>query len=188
MSLKEQIESCRPEFNPDIFPEVVIDPKRSADTDALKGAISEAYVSIWLSQIPSFKRFYQPEELIKNNGYEYRKSDQGILVLNNGDSYCELDNLVEINGISYGVEVKALKLNGIEGQLEKKLEVSREITGEDNAQFLLFFPQYTNKVKDRERIERNFPDVMCIDTGYKKKQIENLISKYSIKIKSQDDF
>ncbi|MBI2573019.1 hypothetical protein HYV86_04130 [Candidatus Woesearchaeota archaeon] len=78
----------------------------------------------------------------------------------------------------FGVEVKALDLNGIEGKLQRGIDLGRELYERDDFQILLFFPAYINKIQDARRIQERFPQVHCIDSGYKKKQLENAMRKY----------
>jgi hypothetical protein len=142
----------------------------------IKGAIAEKLVEIWLSNTPDITF---DQELPRNvNGYKLYPKSHGIGVYEKDKMIHEYDFLVYHKSSPIIVEVKSLKLNGVINKIERGFKIAQEIYDRQDISMLLFFPMYTNKIKDAEKIEEQFPNVHCIDLGYKKKQLNNTLKRY----------
>ncbi len=143
------------------------------------GRIAEAYVSLWLSRCSGISL---DTDFPRNaNGYRLEKRDSGILVVEKREygeaDLIEYDFLAEHNGTKYVVEVKSRGLNGVEGKIEKSIEVGRHIYGTDKIRMLIFCPECRGQDKFAP-IKSKHPEVECINSGYSKIQLEEAIEAY----------
>ena len=58
------------------------------------------------------------------------------------------------------------------------LRIGRDIYQTQNVLMLVFFPFYTNKIADAERIQETHPEVRCVNLGYKKKHIWQAVQRF----------
>ncbi|MFW6013841.1 MAG: hypothetical protein ACOCQG_01585 [Candidatus Nanoarchaeia archaeon] len=157
-----------------------VNPSNPADSADIKGSIAEEMVRDWLSRIYGLK----PEKRLPKycNDYMMEENNPSILIsrLNyEGKKHhkADIDQLIHYKSRLYAVEVKSMKLNGVQSKIKEKIEYT-QMFYDKRVNMLLFFPFYTNKEKHINALEKDFPNLTCIDTGYKKKQINNMIEKY----------
>lgn len=176
MDLLPQLYACRPTLNSLDFGELVVN---NADVQGeLKGRIAEFFVKTWLRACEGVT--FDSDLTYRTGKYDPRRTPNGVVIIQRKQTFYEYDELIFHKGRPYGVEIKALDLNGIEGKLQKGIDLGRDLYQREDFAILLFFPAYTNKVRDVERIQERFPQVCCIDSGYKKKQIENTMRRYPL--------
>ena len=139
-----------------------------SDREEVKGRLAEQLMFQWIDSCPDV-------ELAGVSGRrfgEYRcvLRPGGICLEKNGRRVVEYDFVVDFDGELTVIEVKSLKLNGISERIPRILEYGSVFTGEEVG-LVVAFPMYTNKAADAKILERRFPNVKCLDTGYKKKQL-----------------
>jgi hypothetical protein len=177
MSIVSELEEGRVKDGLDSVPVLDVRVGNVGDPYEVRGRIAEKYIHMWLSQCPNIAFDNNlPREV---NGFTLRQRDSGVLVLDSSDKSAkhEYDFLVAYDGTPFLVHVKSWKLNGFEKGIEHSLAMGREIYGVDDITMLLFFPQY-GKAKDAERIQSNHPNVVCVDSGYKKKQLARAVNRF----------
>jgi hypothetical protein len=150
------------------------------DFSSRQGLLAERMVEQWLDTCPSV-RFYDklPERV---NGYRLERRETGIVVLEDKRSVREYDFIVEYDSDRTKrpivIEVKSLKLNGVTTKIPSYLEVGRKILDTEDFGMLIFFPFYTNKQSIAENLQRNFPQVRCVDMGYNRKKLKRIVSSF----------
>lgn len=175
MNLVDCVLECRPALCDVDMTKVVAG--NISDPQDVKGRIAETFVGDWLLGCEGITIRRDIGGTTK--GYTLKQSERGsITVMRSQECFCEYDLVIAYQERLTLVEVKALKLNGFPGRIRRNLEVACDIFGEDDMEMLLFFPAYSNKRKDAVRIEREWLQVHCIDSGYKKKQMMRMVEKY----------
>ncbi|HII71411.1 TPA: hypothetical protein HA265_01510 [Candidatus Woesearchaeota archaeon] len=165
MGIKERLEQYREPLSALDLSSVVV--AGSVRPDDLRGRIAEHFVHGWLSRAGLVLDEDFPRS---SDGYDWTRSDHGIIVREGRRVVHEYDFLAGYGGCYYVVEVKSFKLNGLSGKIPQALGLaSRLYDGEVG--MLIFFPQYCNKRDDALRLESDFPSVICVDSGYKKKHL-----------------
>lgn len=154
-------------------------PDNPSEISDIKGKVAEEMVREWLSGIEGV---YAERRLPKYSGEFIMEKNSSILISkvnyeNKKHNMADIDELVYYKGKPYAVEVKSMKLNGVGKKLNDKMEYTQKFYNK-NVYMLLFLPFYTNKERYIEALEKDFPNLLCIDTGYKKKQLNNMIEKY----------
>ncbi len=144
-------------------------PRNTQDPMDVKGSIAQRLTEEWLSRCQGI--IFDEDFPRRVNGYSLEIRGSGIAVYERGKVVHEYDFLIIYNGQPVIVEVKSLKLNGLEAKIPRALSIGRSVYGVDDVQMLVFFPFYTNKVADAERIQANHPEVRCVNLGYKKRQL-----------------
>ncbi|MBN2111989.1 hypothetical protein JW707_02710 [Candidatus Woesearchaeota archaeon] len=177
MSIVSELESNRVKDGLDSVPVLDVKIGNILDPYEARGRIAEKYVHMWLSQCPGVA--FDSDLPREVNGFTLRQRDSGVLVVDsrNGSAKHEYDFLVGYDGTPFIVHVKSWRLNGFEQGIEHSLAMGREIYGVDDITMLLFFPQY-GKANDAERIHANHPNVICVDTGYKKKHLAKTVTRF----------
>ena len=171
-SIKEKLLETRPSF--DSLDLSKVNACNVYNPMEVRGRIAEAFVLQWLTQmqvefINCFSNVVNHKRWIAHN--------HGVTVYDGGNSIREFDFVFSHDSNVYIAEVKSLKLNGIEQKIPRSLDLAQE-QFQQPVHMLLFFPQYTNKVVDAKNIEDRHPQVICIDTGYKRKGLENAVSRF----------
>lgn len=151
-----------------------VQPDNPADLMQVKGCMAERLVFQWLQRCgvefdTGFPR--------NSKGHSWVQAQHGILVFKGKRIVHEYDFLVAYQGTRYVVEVKSLKLNGVAEKIPRALELASELYDGD-VRMLLFFPMYTNKVADAQVIENMYPQVICVNIGYKKKQLSAAVQRF----------
>jgi|FLOH01.1.fsa_nt_gi hypothetical protein len=113
----------------------------------------------------------------KVNGFEFQLTPHGIIVVEERQTKHEYDFLVFYKGKPHIIEVKSLRLNGFETNIPRALQIASELYQQE-VPMIIIFPMYCNKIADAKRIQRNFPQVTCVDAGYKKKQLEKSVDYF----------
>jgi hypothetical protein len=173
-SLVEEIERKR--ITLDEVPLAEVRPHNLKDPLDVKGRIAETMVRIWISRCKGI--IIDDDFPRAANGYRLEKNHSGIIVYRGNLTVHEYDFLAFYQDLPLIVEVKSLKLNGVEAKIPRALKIGKEIYQAEEIGMLLFFPAYTNKQRDKRRIEQNFPSVRCVDLGYKKKQIDRAVGRF----------
>ena len=167
--LVQKIEKARISIDDTPFNQV--NPSNRYNTAEVKGRIAETMVKRWLENCPSIS--FDQNLPRRVNGYNLTQTNGGVLVCEGTRHVCEFDFLVLYENKPTLVEVKSLKLKGIEYKIPRILRVGREIYEGHNIGMLLFFPFYANKQKEAQRITERFDNLRCINLGYKKKQLNS---------------
>ncbi|MFC1722959.1 hypothetical protein ACFL0V_02370 [Nanoarchaeota archaeon] len=178
MSLKEKLLETRVSLEKVDLSAVV--PTNVLDEMEVKGRIAERLAYEWLCKVGvSFDEDFPR----RTNGYNWNLTPQGILVTAGKRTVHEFDFLVSDEREPYVVEVKSLKLNGVESRIPRALSLASELYGRE-ARMLVMFPTYHNKVRDAERLN-SIPRVEVVDLGYRKKQLLRAINEfYSLRARS----
>ncbi len=155
-------------------------PKNEDDISDIKGCIAEEMVRYWLTRTKGVEIEHSFPKYA--DSYVMEKNSPSILIShlnheNKRHNMADIDNFFFFEGEPYAVEVKSLKLNGVQGKLQDKLQYT-QLFYDQQVNMLLFFPFYNNKRQHIEEIQKGFPKVTCIDSGYKKKQLNNAIKRY----------
>ncbi len=185
MGIVELLEESRPEFNQDFFNYVVFNNIGSKN-ETLKGSIGEGYVRYWLLGIEGLKVFSMSKIDYFDERFKFKLSkNKGIIIRNQRDGIeQEYDLIFRFDNRVYAVEVKSGKLNGVAQKLPGKINMLKNVYGNDFGDFLLFFPMYLNRQDDALRIENEHTLVKCIDIGYKKKQLDKICDLYRQRMSS----
>ena len=143
----------------------------------IKGAIAEHLVREWIDRCPDLEHFTGWPRNV--NGYSVRELPSGIVVFEGDQTKVEYDSVVSHQGNIALIEVKSLRLNGVEGKIENALKIGRKIFPEaKGVGMLICFPHYSNKAADARIIEASHTNVRCVDLGYKKKQLMSALQTY----------
>lgn len=173
MPIFDAIGSCQVRLEDLALEPLGVDP---ADIPAVRGAVAELMTKRMLLECGIMLDTDFPRRV---NGYVFEQHDGHVIVRDSttGRHVHEYDFLVRSpDGAPGIVEVKALKLRGIESKLLRGARIASELYGR-SVETIIFFPAYGNKQEDRARLER-MPLVRCVDLGYKKKQLERFVARY----------
>lgn len=177
MNIKKQIYKNKIELD-DICLENV-KPSNPSDLADIKGSIAEEFVKNWLLNIKNVV----PERALPKYVNDYVMEEKRSILISQMNQYgkkhhkADIDELFYYNGSLFAVEVKSMKLNGVQGKINEKIKYT-QMFYDKKVNMLLFFPFYNNKEKYIKALEKDFPNIFCIDTGYKKKQINKMIGLY----------
>ena len=166
---------CRPDIRDMNLTDV--NPSDVRNHASIKGSIAEKFVEGWLSFVEAIEFDLDFPRVV--NGYALSLKRGGIIVKDkvSNEKKCNFDLAIFYHDRPYVVEVKSLKLNGFQKSIARTLDIASEIY-QTSVDLLLFFPQYTNKIKDKEIIEQAFPSVICIDSGYKKAHLNKAVIRW----------
>ena len=169
--LRQQLLVTRPNLNS--LELSLVKPENVYNDMNIRGRIAEALVYKWLSSVPVDFINEFPET---PDGAKWKKTPHGIVV-SSGFTKREFDFVFNYEGSPFIAEVKSLDINGITSKIPESISIAQDYFQTD-VSMILFFPIYSNKVNDKIQIEEQFPQVKCVDIGYKKKQLKNCLIKY----------
>ena len=178
-NLVREVNRCRVDSNLNLYcvnPDTVWAGNPHNRTE-IAGRIAEAYVKMWLDKCPGVS--FDSDFPRNVNGFTLRQTGAGVEVLKrNGNADIplhEFDFLIGYDGQPIVVHVKSSGLNGIEQKIPESLDYARHIYGRDGVGMLLFFPQSRKGEEDAQRIQSAHPEVVCVDSGYDKKELKNAV-------------
>ena len=149
----------------------------SNGSNEIRGAIAEHLVREWINKCLGAEHYSGwPKQV---SSYNIRELPSGIVVFEEGQTKMEYDFVISYDGGIVLFEVKSLRLNGVEGKLERALELSKEIFPDvEDIGMIVCFPIYANKVVDAQKMEAAHPNVRCLDLGYRRKQLNSATREY----------
>jgi len=153
-----------------------VTPININDPMDVKGSIAHRLTEQWLSRCSGV--VFDQDFPRRINGYSLERRGSGIVVYEHRTPIHEYDILLSHDGQPVIVEVKSLKLNGLEAKIPQALRIGRDIYQTQNVLMLVFFPFYTNKIADAERVQETHPEVRCVNLGYKKKHIWQAVQRF----------
>lgn len=153
-----------------------VTPTNINDPMDVKGSIAQRLTEEWLSRCPEV--VFDQDFPRRVNGYLLERRSAGIVVCERGRVIHEYDFLIMQQGVPIIVEVKSLKLNGVQFKIPRALNIGRNVYGTQDIKMLIFFPAYTNKLADARDLQERFPEVRCVDLGYKKKQLWQSVQRF----------
>ncbi len=133
----------------------------------LRGRFAEAFVRLWLTRCG-----IDIDEKLPDPGYNRRwvRTPADIIVCQGNSQIYSFDMAFHYEGMPYVGQVKCQKLRGIETKIEQGLRLAREAYQTD-VTMLVFFPYTNGKAEDARRIHSGFSNAICIDLGYRNKQL-----------------
>lgn len=172
MSIEMALEETRPQLNDIDMSQVR--PINISDPMDLVGRIAERLVFEWLQKVEFDFLTGFP---FQTGMVRWEDVRTGVRVIEGNNYKHEFDFVGTYEGTGYVVEVKSLKLNGISKKIDKALKYGQMLYGDD-VRMILFSPHYSNKHRDIETIRVDYPQVLCVDSGYKRKQLRKACDRF----------
>jgi len=143
--------------------------------------IAETMAHRMLSKCPDVR--FETDLDKRVNGYEIEPHYFGARVyIMKGDkrvrTKVEYDMLVFYKDMPVVVQVKSMKQWGLYQKIGNSLKTAQQLYGTKEVGMLAFFPFYTNWQKYPQMVEKNNPEVRCIDLGYNKKQLQEAMNRF----------
>ena len=149
----------------------------------LKGRIAQHFVGEWLDACDGIQ---QDSDFPRQSGrYHLKKNYMGIIVCDeNEKSLHEFDFMFYHDGNPCVAEVKSYKLHGFAKNIPSSLKFADEIYSHGSfgssgdVPLLLFFPIFESRSDYACSLQREYPQLHCIDTGYRISELESLMERF----------